>query len=135
MSQIFHRSANIWSKVSILAVVVLLGFLGWVVVAVSWSGYVTGQGVTFVEQPVQFSHAHHVGGDGHRLPLLPHDRRRVGVREYSADQDLHELPLADLDQCADARAGARQLPRQPVRSSGRGCTTCPISSTSTTAST
>ena len=40
-----------------------LGFLGWVVVAISWSGYVTGQGVT-VDQPIQFSHAHHVGSMG-----------------------------------------------------------------------
>ena len=63
MSQIFHRSSNIWSKVSILASLVFVGFLGWVVVTLSWSGYVTGQGVT-VDQPVQFSHAHHVGAMG-----------------------------------------------------------------------
>ena len=61
MSQVFHPSTNIWSKVSIVAGLVFLGFLGWVVVAISWSGYVTGQGVT-ADQPVQFSHAHHVGG-------------------------------------------------------------------------
>ena len=63
MSQIFHSSSNIWSKVSILGAVVVLGFLAWMVVAISWSGYVTGQGVT-VDQPVQFSHAHHVGSMG-----------------------------------------------------------------------
>jgi hypothetical protein len=63
MSQIFHRSLNIWSKVSIIAGLVFVGFLGWVVVTISWSGYVTGQGVT-VDQPVQFSHAHHVGSMG-----------------------------------------------------------------------
>src|ERR1043165_3564961 len=63
MSQIFPPSTNIWSKVSIIVAVVLAGFLGWVVVTLSWSGYVTGQGVT-VDQPVQFSHAHHVGSMG-----------------------------------------------------------------------
>jgi hypothetical protein len=63
MSQIFHRSLNIWSKVSIVLGLVFVGFLGWVVVTISWSGYVTGQGVT-VDQPVQFSHAHHVGSMG-----------------------------------------------------------------------
>jgi cytochrome c7-like protein len=63
MSQIFHRSTNIWSKVSILGGLVFAGFLGWVVVTIAWSGYVTGQGVT-VDQPVQFSHAHHVGSMG-----------------------------------------------------------------------
>ena len=63
MSQIFHRSTNIWSKVSILAALGFVGFLGWVVFTISWSGYVTGQGQT-KDQPVQFSHAHHVGSMG-----------------------------------------------------------------------
>src|SRR5574339_645549 len=63
MSQIFHRSLNIWSKVSILGGAAFVGFLGFVVVTLSWSGYVTGQGVT-KDQPVQFSHAHHVGSMG-----------------------------------------------------------------------
>ena len=63
MSQIFHRSLNIWSRVSIVAGVVFVSFLAWVVVSLSWSGYVTGQSVT-VDQPVQFSHAHHVGSMG-----------------------------------------------------------------------
>src|SRR5215471_19838098 len=63
MSQIFHPSTNIWSKASILVAIVLVGFLTWAVVSLSWSGYVTGQGVT-VDQPVQFSHAHHVGSMG-----------------------------------------------------------------------
>jgi hypothetical protein len=63
MSQIFHRSLNIWSKVSILGGAVFVGVLGFAVVTLSWSGYVTGQGVT-KDQPVQFSHAHHVGSMG-----------------------------------------------------------------------
>ena len=63
MSQIFHRSTNIYSRVSIIAVVAFLGFLGATVAALNWSGYNTGQDV-FVEQPIQFSHAHHVGGMG-----------------------------------------------------------------------
>ena len=63
MSQVFHRSTNIWSKVSIVLGLTFVTFLTWIVVSVSWSGYVTGQGVT-VDQPVQFSHAHHVGSMG-----------------------------------------------------------------------
>ena len=63
MSQIFHRSTNYWSRFSIAAVLLFVGFLGWVVVTISWSGYVTGQGV-IKDQPVQFSHAHHVGSMG-----------------------------------------------------------------------
>ena len=60
MSQIFHRSTNYWSRFSIAAGLLFVGFLGWVVVTISWSGYVTGQGVV-KDHPVQFSHAHHVG--------------------------------------------------------------------------
>ena len=63
MSQIFHRTTNIYSRLSILAVLAFLGFLGLVVAMLHLSGYNTGQDV-FVEQPVQFSHAHHVGGMG-----------------------------------------------------------------------
>jgi hypothetical protein len=63
MSQIFHRHTNIYSRLSIFAVVAFLGFLGATVAALNWSGYNTGQDV-FVEQPIQFSHAHHVGGMG-----------------------------------------------------------------------
>jgi hypothetical protein len=63
MSQLFHRNTNIYSRVSIVAVLAFLGFLGWVVTMLYLSGYHTKQ-ADFVEQPIQFSHAHHVGGMG-----------------------------------------------------------------------
>jgi len=63
MSQIFHRTTNIYSRLSILVLVVVVGFLGAVLAVLNWSGYNTNQSV-FVEQPIQFSHAHHVGGVG-----------------------------------------------------------------------
>jgi hypothetical protein len=63
MSQIFHRQTNVYSRLSILALLVFGGALGAVVAALNWSGYNTNQGA-FVEQPIQFSHAHHVGGMG-----------------------------------------------------------------------
>jgi hypothetical protein len=63
MSQLFHRTTNIYSRLSILAVLAFLGFLGWVVAMLYMSGYHTAQG-EFVKQPIQFSHAHHVGGMG-----------------------------------------------------------------------
>jgi hypothetical protein len=63
MSQIFHRSTNTFSKLSIFGAVFILGFLLWLFGALSRSSYATQ---TFVarEQPVPFSHAHHVGGLG-----------------------------------------------------------------------
>ncbi len=63
MSQIFNRHANIYSRLSILAVVGFVALLGGTVGLLTLSGYNTNQDV-FVEQPVQFSHAHHVGGEG-----------------------------------------------------------------------
>ena len=68
MSQIFHRSTNIWSKLSILLALLFVGSLGLVVVTISWSGYVTGQSV-IRDQPVQFSHAHHVGSWGSTVAI------------------------------------------------------------------
>ncbi len=63
MSQIFHRHTNIYSRLSILAIVGFAAILGGGVAMLNVSGYNTNQD-RFVEQPIQFSHAHHVGGQG-----------------------------------------------------------------------
>jgi len=63
MSQVFHRSTNTLSKVSIFgAVFIAFGAL-LLIAEVNRSPYVTQAGVAR-EQPVPFSHAHHVGGMG-----------------------------------------------------------------------
>jgi cytochrome c7-like protein len=63
MSQIFHRSVNTISKVSIFGAVFILAGLFWVAYAVSASPWVTGEHVAR-EQPIQFSHERHVAGNG-----------------------------------------------------------------------
>src|SRR5262245_17171981 len=63
MSQIFHRHTNIYSRLSILTIVASVGLLGVVLAMLNWSAYNTNQHAV-VEQPIQFSHAHHVGGIG-----------------------------------------------------------------------
>ena len=63
MSQIFNRHTNIYSRLSILAIVGFIAVLGGTVALLNVSGYNTNQDM-FVEQPIQFSHAHHVGGEG-----------------------------------------------------------------------
>lgn len=63
MPQIFHPSTNTLSKVSIFAAVCLLGVLGWLLTAIERSAYVTQADVA-PEQPVPFSHKHHVSGIG-----------------------------------------------------------------------
>jgi hypothetical protein len=63
MPQIFHRSANTVSKVSIVGLLLLVGGLIGLVMILGRSSYVT-RAQEFIEQPVQFSHLHHVGDDG-----------------------------------------------------------------------
>jgi hypothetical protein len=63
MSQIFHRSANTLSKVSIVAILLLGGGLVGLLIVLGKSSYVT-RANEFIEQPLQFSHLHHVGDDG-----------------------------------------------------------------------
>jgi hypothetical protein len=63
MSQIFRRSANAISRFSLWGGLGAVGFLLWVVLLLLRSDFVTGANAN-VTQPVQFSHAHHVGGLG-----------------------------------------------------------------------
>ena len=63
MSQIFSKSANAWSKASILAVLAVVASLGAALPVIQRSDFVTTAN-TFKDQPVLFSHQHHVGGIG-----------------------------------------------------------------------
>ena len=63
MSQIFPKSAKAWSKASIFAVLGLVVTLGAAIGVLQRSDFVTTAN-TNREQPVQFSHQHHVGGIG-----------------------------------------------------------------------
>jgi hypothetical protein len=63
MAQIFHRSFNFISRLSLSGLVFLGGLALTGVLVVARSPYITNQRVTR-EQPVQFSHKHHVGDDG-----------------------------------------------------------------------
>jgi hypothetical protein len=63
MAQIFHRSTNTLSKVSIFGAFFFVAFLLWLFAVLSRSPWATRAGVVR-EQPVPFSHEHHVGGLG-----------------------------------------------------------------------
>ena len=63
MPQVFPKSANQWSKASLVGVLFLVLSLGWLILMLQRSDFVTTAN-TFREQPVQFSHQHHVGGIG-----------------------------------------------------------------------
>ncbi len=63
MAQLFHHGANNIAKASLVIAVLLGGVAFYVYTQIARSSYLTNQ---FVErqQPVQFSHKHHVGDDG-----------------------------------------------------------------------
>src|SRR5213078_2883405 len=63
MAQFFSRSANNIARISMVMVVVLGGVVFYVYTQVARSSYLTGQYLE-KQQPVQFSHKHHVGDDG-----------------------------------------------------------------------
>jgi len=63
VSQIFHRSTNTISRVTIFGAIFIIAALLTVALMINRSGYVTQADVPR-EQPVPFSHQHHVGGIG-----------------------------------------------------------------------
>ena len=63
MRQTFHRSTNTISRVSIFGGVFVIAAVVWLMLAVNRSSYITGVEVAR-EQPVPFSHKHHVSGIG-----------------------------------------------------------------------
>ena len=63
MPQVFHPSTNTFSKVSIFGAIFIIASIAWVLTALFRAPYATKVGVP-IEQPVPFSHEHHVGGLG-----------------------------------------------------------------------
>ncbi|REJ79409.1 MAG: cytochrome C [Acidobacteria bacterium] len=63
MAQLFHRGANNIAKASMVLVIILGGLVFFAYTQISRSSYLTNRYLE-KQQPVQFSHKHHVGDDG-----------------------------------------------------------------------
>jgi len=63
MAQIFHHSTNTFARITIYGAVFIIGFLTWALATLNSSGYSTRQGMVR-DQPIPFSHVHHVADDG-----------------------------------------------------------------------
>jgi hypothetical protein len=63
MSQIFHHSSNAFARITVFGAVFILAAVGWVGMQLDRSYYAT-RSQQPREQPIPFSHAHHVGGLG-----------------------------------------------------------------------
>ncbi len=63
MAQFFRKSANNIARISMVAVVLIGGLVFGAYTQIARSSYITGRYLER-QQPVQFSHKHHVGDDG-----------------------------------------------------------------------
>lgn len=63
MSQIFHPATNTFARVSIFGAILIFSVVGWILFQFNRSPYITQASVAR-EQPIPFSHKHHVQGLG-----------------------------------------------------------------------
>jgi Cytochrome c7 and related cytochrome c len=110
MSQIFHRSTNTISRVSIYAAVFVLAGLTWVLMALDRSPYTTKQGIV-LGQPVPFSHEHHVAGlglDCRYCHTSVETSAFAGIPPTATCMNCHKLIWADSDMLEPVRASLRE---------------------------
>jgi hypothetical protein len=63
MAQIFHHSSNTFARMTLYGAVFFIAFISWAGYQLDRSHWTTRQHDPR-EQPIPFSHAHHVGGEG-----------------------------------------------------------------------
>jgi len=110
MSQIFHRSTNTVSRVSIYAAVFILAGLAWLLMALDRSPYTTRQGIVLT-QPVPFSHEHHVAGlglDCRYCHTSVETSRFAGIPPTATCMNCHKLIWADSEMLEPVRASLRE---------------------------
>ena len=96
MAQIFPSKMNILSKASIVIGAVLAGGGLALVLGLARSPYVNMVGIPR-EQPVPFSHKHHINALGIDCRYCHTSVEEVAFAGIPASQDLHDLSLANLD--------------------------------------
>jgi hypothetical protein len=143
MAQIFHPSFNTISKVSIFGAVFFVGLAAWAWGVVLRSPYTTQVGVAR-EQPVAFSHKHHVGGlglDCRFCHASVEDAAFAGIPSTKTCMSCHSLVWPDAPILEAVRESFRT--DRPIRwvrvhdlsdfayfdhsihvAKGIGCTTC-----------
>jgi hypothetical protein len=107
--QIFHRSTNTLSRLSIFGALFVVGGSLWLLAVVNRSGYVTQEGVAR-QQPVQFSHKHHVselGIDCRYCHTGVERAATAGVPPTSTCMNCHSQIWAQSDFLEPVRASFR----------------------------
>ena len=106
MAQIFHRSTNVLSRVTIYAAVFIGAGATWVLMTINRAPYTTGEGVV-LRQPVPFSHDHHVAGlgiDCRYCHTSVETSAFAGIPPTSTCMNCHKLIWADSPMLEPVRA-------------------------------
>ena len=109
MAQVFKRSTNTISKVSIFGALFALAGLAWGSAMVQRSPYMTDAGVAR-EQPVQFSHKHHVaelGIDCRYCHTSVEETGSAGIPPTKTCMNCHSQIWADSPMLEPVRASFR----------------------------
>jgi hypothetical protein len=143
MSQIFHRSTNSIARVSIFGAVFIVAGMLVILLFINRSPWITrAQGPR--EQPIQFSHERHVGGNGidcRYCHTSVEDSRFAGIPPTKTCMNCHSQIFADAPFLEPVRASfATGKPMEWTRvhdlpnfvyfdhsihvNKGVGCTTC-----------
>jgi hypothetical protein len=115
MSQIFHRSTNTLSKVSILSLAFVLAALLAIFMTIDRAGYTTRKGVTLT-QPIPFSHEHHVAGlgiDCRYCHTAVEKSATAGIPPTATCYNCHKLIWKDSPMLEPVRASYRT--GEPIR--------------------
>jgi len=143
MPQIFHRSTNTISRVSIFGALFIVGGLLWLTAQLQRSSWTTDVRVAR-EQPIQFSHERHVGGNGidcRYCHTAVEDSPFAGIPPTKTCMNCHSEVFADspfLKPVRDSFESGRAIPWTRVHdlpdfvhfdhsihvNKGVGCTTC-----------
>jgi hypothetical protein len=118
MPQIFHRSFNTLSKVSIYGAAFLLAGAGWALAAFVRSSYATNVGIAR-GQPVPFSHQHHVnelGIDCRYCHTSVEDSHFAGIPPTKTCMNCHSQIWVGAEMLAPVRDSYRTLGTPAERS-------------------
>ena len=109
MAQIFHRSTNTLSRVSLFSALFLAGLALVVTLVVARSPYMTNANV-IREQPFQFSHKHHVGDVGldcRYCHTSVETSAVAGIPPTKTCMNCHSLLFADSQELEPVRESFR----------------------------
>ncbi|MDR1989529.1 MAG: cytochrome c family protein [Acidobacteriaceae bacterium] len=143
MSQIFHRSTNSIARVSIFGTIFIVAGLLVILLYINRSPWIT-RATAPREQPIQFSHERHVGGNGidcRYCHTSVEDSRFAGIPPTKTCMNCHSQIFADAPFLEPVRASfATGKPLEWTRvhdlpnfvyfdhsihvNKGVGCTTC-----------